>query len=71
VVRGGERREEVGENEEESGENPFCSGKTLRNGEYEKKTFLLSVYEQKGFSPRAPFSPKNFKIFMRKGFGAR
>jgi hypothetical protein len=40
------------------GKTPFGSGKTLRNGEEEKKTFLLSVYEQKGVFPRPPLSPK-------------
>ena len=35
----------------------LCSGKTLRSGEYEKKTFPLSAYEQR-VPPPPPLLPK-------------
>jgi len=57
-VKGVEGAKAEGEKGEEFQGNPFCGGKTLCDGEDEKKTFFLRVPDQKGFPPGS-LPPKN------------
>jgi hypothetical protein len=62
-ARGGMEAERGMEKGEGIGGGTFCSGKTLRSGEYEKKPFLLSAYEQK-VPPPNPLLPKTLLRFV-------